>query len=114
MLSSVTVGLMVFVDMTTSCIRSQCYFLEKWKLGRRKTSRSTIVLTHALGNPKQGQNREELLRNLDVLAMSTDFKSGELESAGRAVGYVGMEAFGESGGVEEKRPKQSSGHVVRR
>lgn len=64
MLSSVTVGLMVFVDMT--------------------------------------------------MAMSTDFRSGEAESAGRAVENVGMEAFGEFGGVEEKRPKQSSGQVVRR
>ena len=46
--------------------------------------------------------------------MSTDFRSGELESAGRAAWYVGMEVFGEFGGVEEKRPKQSSGQVVRR
>ena len=27
---------------------------------------------------------------------------------------MGMEAFGESGGVEEKRPKQSSGQLMRR
>lgn len=46
--------------------------------------------------------------------MSTDFIAGEAESAGRAVGYVGMEAFGEFEGVEEKRPRQSSGQVVRR
>lgn len=62
----------------------------------------------------EAQIRKELLRNLDVLAMSTDFRSGEAESAGRAVENVGMEAFGEFGGVEEKRPKQSSGQVVRR
>ena len=50
-------------------------------------------------------------QEVDVLAMSTDFKSGEAESAGRAVWYV-TEAFGEFGGVEKKRPKQSSGQVV--
>lgn len=49
-----------------------------------------------------------------TMAMSTDLISGEAESAGRAVEYVGIEAFGEFGGVEEKMPKQSSGHVVRR
>ena len=49
-----------------------------------------------------------------IMAMSTDLMSGEAESAGRAVGYVGVEVFGEFGGVVEKRPKQSSGQVVRR
>lgn len=67
-----------------------------------------------LGTQIGVQFRKESLRKLDVLAMSTDFRSGEAEHVGRAVGYVGMEAFGESGRVEEKRPKQSSGHVVRR
>ena len=46
--------------------------------------------------------------------MSTDFRSGEAESARWAVTKVGMDAFGELGWVEEKRPKQSSGQVVRR
>ena len=61
-----------------------------------------------------GTDQKESLRNEDVLAMSTDFRWGEAESAERAVGYVGMEALGEFEGVEEKRPKQSSGQVVRR
>lgn len=61
-----------------------------------------------------GKIRKEWLRNSDVLAMSTDFRSGDKDSVGRAVEYVGVEAFGEFGGVEEKRPKQSSGQVVRR
>lgn len=30
-----------------------------------------------------------------TIAMRTDFRSGELESAGRAVAYVGTEALGE-------------------
>ena len=60
------------------------------------------------------QVREGSLRNVDILAISTDFRSGEAESAGWAAENVGMKALGEVGGVEEKRPKQSSGQVVRR
>ena len=45
----------------------------------------------------QGERRQRkgLLCNQDVLAMRTDFRSGEVESAGRAVAYVGTEALGE-------------------
>ena len=46
--------------------------------------------------------------------MRTDFRSGEAESAGWETEKVGKEAFGEFDGTEEKRPKQSSGQVVRR
>ena len=46
-------------------------------------------------NSKRTQTRKGLLCNQDVLAMRTDFRSGELESAGRAVAYVGTEALGE-------------------
>ena len=46
--------------------------------------------------------------------MSTDFRSGVAESAGWAAEKVGKEAFGEFDETEEKRPKQSSGQVVRR
>lgn len=55
-----------------------------------------------------------MFQNLDILAMSADFRSEQFESAGRAVAYVGMEAFGEFGEVEEKKPRQSSGQVVKR
>lgn len=72
------------------------------------------TLDICLGIQTGVQIRREWLQNLDVLAMSTDLMSGEAESAGRAEEYVGKEAFGELGGVEEKRPKQSSGQVVRR
>ena len=57
---------------------------------------------------------EGILRNLHILAMSTDFRSGVAESAGWAAEKVGKEAFGEFDETEEKRPKQSSGQVVRR
>ena len=57
---------------------------------------------------------EGSLRKLDILAISNDFRSGVAESAGWAAEKVGKEVFGEFDGTEEKRPKQSSGQVVRR
>ena len=74
----------------------------------------STVLSTCLRIQTGEKNVEEPLRNIDLLAMSTDFRSGEVESAGRAVGYVGMKVFGDSAGVEEKRPKHSSGQVERR
>lgn len=46
MLSSVMVGLMVFVDMTTSSFRSQCCFFDMWKRSRKKTPLSTMLSAH--------------------------------------------------------------------
>ncbi len=49
-----------------------------------------------------------------IMAMRTDFRWGEAESAGCADGNVGM-ASGDGGeDVVEKRPRVSSGQVERR
>ena len=113
MLPSVTLGPMVLVDMTTSGSRSQCCYLEKW---RRSHKRFQRIFTSDADFELQVriQIGEGSLRNIHILAMSTDFRSGVAESAGWAAEKVGKEAFGELDGTEEKRPKQSSGQVVRR
>lgn len=113
MLSSVTVWPIVFVDMTTSIFQSQCGFLENWKRGHKDINEN-VTLDARLISQARVQVREGSLWKLDILAISTDFRSGKAESAGWAVENVGMEALGEVGRVEEKRPKQTSGQVLRR
>ena len=79
--------------------------------GVTKDSNESPIPTHILELQVRIQGS---LRDLHILAISTDFRSGVAESAGWAAEKVGKEVFGEFDGTEEKRPKQSSGQVVRR
>jgi len=56
----------------------------------------------------------ELVLFAIIMAMRTDLRLGEAESAGFAKGNVGMTSVDGGDDVEEKRPRQSSGQVDRR
>ena len=85
------------------------------KDGVTKDFNESSIPTHIFLNLRLGYGSGEgSVRKLDILAISTDFRSGVAESAGWAAEKVGKEVFGEFDGTEEKRPKQSSGQVVRR
>ena len=84
------------------------------KTESQKISTNLSIPTHIFELEVRIQIGEGSLRNFHILAISTDFRSGVAESAGWAAEKVGKEVFGEFDGTEEKRPKQSSGQVVRR
>lgn len=56
----------------------------------------------------------ELVLFAIIMAMRTDLRRGEAESAGFADGNVGMVSADGGEDVVEKRPRQSSGQVDRR
>lgn len=56
----------------------------------------------------------ELVLFATTMAMRTDFRLGEAESAGFADEYVGISSVDGGDDVEEKRPRQSSGQLDRR